>query len=143
MGLQVLTARGRGFIMVNAHPLGCAAEVASQFSQAVAARVSPRGGPALIIGSSTGYGLASRVALASGGTPTVGVFLERAPRGDRTASAGWYNTVAFHEVAGGGHFSVNGDAFSDETKRRDSASAFPASTTKNPSRPTSPSQKRR
>ena len=76
---------------------------------------------ALVIGGSTGYGLASRVALAWGyGAGTLGVFFERAPEGDRTATAGWYNTAAFHRLAqrdGLRAASLNGDAFSDDAKR--------------------------
>jgi enoyl-[acyl-carrier protein] reductase/trans-2-enoyl-CoA reductase (NAD+) len=74
-----------------------------------------------VIGASTGYGLASRVAAAWGyGAKTLGVFFERPPDGDKTATAGHYNTVAFHALAKrDGLFaaSVNGDAFSDEIKR--------------------------
>ncbi len=75
----------------------------------------------LVIGASTGYGLASRIAAAWGyGAKTLGVFFERPPDGDKTATAGHYNTVAFHSLAkSDGLFaaSVNGDAFSDEIKR--------------------------
>jgi len=75
----------------------------------------------LVIGASTGYGLASRIAAAWGyGAKTMGVFFERPPEGDKTATAGHYNTVAFHALARqDGLFaaSVNGDAFSDEVKR--------------------------
>jgi enoyl-[acyl-carrier protein] reductase/trans-2-enoyl-CoA reductase (NAD+) len=75
----------------------------------------------LVIGASTGYGLASRIAAAWGyGAKTLGVFFERPPEGDKTATAGHYNTVALHSIAkADGLFaaSVNGDAFSDEIKR--------------------------
>jgi enoyl-[acyl-carrier protein] reductase/trans-2-enoyl-CoA reductase (NAD+) len=75
----------------------------------------------LVIGASTGYGLASRIAAAWGyGAKTLGVFFERPPDGDKTATAGHYNTVAFHSLArNDGLFaaSINGDAFSDEVKR--------------------------
>jgi len=75
----------------------------------------------LIVGASTGYGLASRIAAAWGyGAKTLGVFFERLPEGDKTASAGHYNTVALHSLARrDGLFaaSINGDAFSDEIKR--------------------------
>jgi len=75
----------------------------------------------LIWGSSTGYGLASRVAAAWGfGARTLGVFFERPPEDGRTGSAGWYNTVAFHRLAARDALyarSLNGDAFADEVKR--------------------------
>lgn len=116
MTLEVLAARGRGFIMVNAHPLGCASMVSSQFDAAKSFGVAPRTGTALIIGASTGYGLASRVVASVSGMRTVGVFFERPASGRRTASAGWYNSAAFHAEAGEGHVSINADAFADETK---------------------------
>ena len=75
----------------------------------------------LVLGASTGYGLASRIAAAWGcGAGTLGVFFERPPEGDKTATAGHYNTVAFHELArrdGLYAASINGDAFSAEIKR--------------------------
>ncbi|PYU10051.1 MAG: bifunctional NADH-specific enoyl-ACP reductase/trans-2-enoyl-CoA reductase, partial [Acidobacteria bacterium] len=75
----------------------------------------------LVLGSSTGYGLASRVAAAWGfGARTLGVFFERPPEDSRTGTAGWYNTVAFHRLATRDALyacSLNGDAFADEVKR--------------------------
>ncbi len=129
MPVQVVTQRSRGFICVNAHPEGCARTVERQVVEARAAvtragagRVSRAGiRNALVIGASTGYGLATRVALAWGyGAGTLGVFFERPPEGDRTATAGWYNTAAFHRLAqhdGLRAASLNADAFSDEAKR--------------------------
>lgn len=77
---------------------------------------------ALVIGASTGYGLASRIALGWGDRArTLGVFFEREPEANRTATAGYYNTVAFHEFARRDAIfaeSLNGDAFSHELKRR-------------------------
>ena len=74
----------------------------------------------LVIGSSTGYGLATRIVTAWGlGCRTLGVFLEKPPAGRRTASAGYYNSVAFHRAAEGEEKwarSINGDAFSDDVK---------------------------
>ena len=76
----------------------------------------------LVIGASTGYGLASRIAAAwAFGAKTLGVFFERAPKGGSTGTAGYYNTVAFHEHAKKDELyaaSLNGDAFSDEIKRQ-------------------------
>lgn len=123
MALEVVQRRSRGFICLNAHPEGCRRNVERQIEAMAGAEGSRPSGPrnALVIGASTGYGLASRIAAAWGfGAKTVGVFLERPPEGNKTASAGFYNTVAFHELAReSGLFaaSVNGDAFSDQTKR--------------------------
>ena len=106
---------------MTAHPAGCAANVAEQI--AVVRNGGPiSGGPkrALVIGASTGYGLASRIAAAFGsGADTVGVSYERPATEKRTASAGWYNTAAFEReaaAAGVRAFSINGDAYSDEIK---------------------------
>jgi enoyl-[acyl-carrier protein] reductase / trans-2-enoyl-CoA reductase (NAD+) len=123
MPLQIVKRRSRGFICVNAHPEGCRRNV-ERWVAAVKGKIS--GGQntpknVLVIGASTGYGLASRVAAAWGyGAKTLGVFFERPPEGDKIATAGHYNTVAFHSLAKrDGLFaaSVNGDAFSDEIKR--------------------------
>jgi enoyl-[acyl-carrier protein] reductase/trans-2-enoyl-CoA reductase (NAD+) len=123
MTQQIIKRRSRGFICVNAHPEGCRANVASQI--AVARRAKPGqtiGRNVLVVGASTGYGLASRIAAAWGyGARTLGVFFERPPDGDKTATAGYYNTVAFAEQAArDGLFAarLNGDAFSDECKRQ-------------------------
>jgi len=123
MPQQVVTQRSRGFICVNAHPEGCARNVERQVAEAQAAAPARLAGirNALVIGSSTGYGLASRVALGWGyGARTLGVFFERPPEGERTATAGWYNTVAFHRLAQRDTLhaaSLNADAFSDEAKQ--------------------------
>ncbi len=129
MPQQVVKQKSRGFICVNAHPEGCARNVERQVEEARAAVTRAGAGRtaragirnALVIGGSTGYGLASRVALAWGyGAGTLGVFFERPPEDDRTATAGWYNSVAFHRLAhrdGLKAASLNADAFSDETKR--------------------------
>jgi len=126
MPAQVVTQKSRGFICVNAHPEGCAQNVERQVKE-VRSTLPPSGavlsGPrnALVIGASTGYGLASRVAIAFGyRANTLGVFFERPPEGDRTATAGWYNTVAFHRLAkkdGIAASSLNTDAFADDAKR--------------------------
>jgi enoyl-[acyl-carrier protein] reductase/trans-2-enoyl-CoA reductase (NAD+) len=123
MPLQIIKRRSRGFICVNAHPEGCRRNV-ERWVAGVKGKIS--GGQnapknVLVIGASTGYGLASRIAAAWGyGAKTLGVFFERPPEGDKTATAGYYNTVALHATAKrDGLFaaSVNGDAFSDEIKR--------------------------
>jgi len=89
-----------GFISTSAHPAGCAAELERQVAIARAGAPAPTGGRALILGSSMGYGLAARaVATFRYGMDTVGVAFERPGKGKRTASAGWYNTAAFHRLA--------------------------------------------
>ncbi|MFZ0639541.1 MAG: enoyl-ACP reductase FabV [Candidatus Acidiferrales bacterium] len=123
MALQVVQRRSRGFICLNAHPEGCRRNVERQIETIVGREGSRRAGPAnaLIIGASTGYGLASRIAAAWGfGAKTVGVFLERPPEGNKTASAGFYNTVALHDFTRHQRLfaaSINADAFANETKR--------------------------
>jgi len=124
MAAQVVKMRARGFICVSAHPQGCRLNVEQQARGITDHRPAGLEGPrnVLVIGASTGYGLASRIATAWGfQARTLGVFFERPPDGTRTATAGFYNTVAFHEQAKrDGLFaaSINGDAFSDEVKRQ-------------------------
>ncbi len=118
MSLQVVEPRIRGFICLTAHPVGCAAEVARQAEVArLSATIRPGGG-LLVVGASTGYGLASRIAGTFGyGMDSVGVAFERPPDERRTASAGWYNTAAVESLAAteGLHASdLIGDAFSRE-----------------------------
>jgi len=124
MPQQTVKQRSRGFICINAHPEGCARNVQHQIDAVHQARPEGTVGPqnVLVIGSSTGYGLATRIAVAWGfGANTLGVFFERPPEGKRTASAGYYNTVALHRLAreaGLWAEGVNADAFSDEGKRQ-------------------------
>lgn len=123
MAEQVIRQRSRGFICINSHPGGCAKNVAQQIAVTKAMRPDGTSGPkrVLVIGASTGYGLASRIAAAWGfGAATVGVFFEKAPSGKRTATAGYYNSAAFHaeaSAAGLKAVSINGDAFSNEIKQ--------------------------
>ena len=121
---QVVKQRSRGFICVNAHPAGCARNVEQQISHVRSGMPSrPATGlrNVLVLGASTGYGLATRIAAGWGlGCRTLGVFFEKPPAGRRTASAGYYNCVALHQAAerdGLWARSVNGDAFSDEIKQ--------------------------
>lgn len=117
---MVIEPKIRGFICTTAHPAGCAEHVARQV------KIVQDGAPfagvkkALIIGCSTGYGLASRIALAFGaGAATLGVAYENPASGKRTATAGWYNTAAFEKTAAArGLFAetILGDAFSREIK---------------------------
>ncbi len=123
MSQVVLKPRVRGFICLTAHPEGCAAALREQIAH-VKSRPALKGGPksVLVIGASTGYGLSSRVAAAFGsGAATLGVFFERPGEGDKPASPGWYNTVAFHQEAkkaGIKAVSINGDAFSADLKQQ-------------------------
>lgn len=118
---MIVAPKIRGFICTTAHPEGCAKHVAQQIA-VVKSRGPMAKGPkkVLVIGSSTGYGLSSRIAAAFGsGAATLGVFFERPGEADRTATAGWYNTAAFeNEAKAAGLYarSINGDAFSDAIK---------------------------
>lgn len=117
---MIIKPKTRGFICTTAHPLGCAENVRQQIEYAKQNPVEngPRG--VLVIGSSTGYGLASRVTAAFGcRAATVGVFFEKPAANGRTASAGWYNNAEFEREAardGIPFCSINGDAFSNEIK---------------------------
>lgn len=119
---MIIKPRTRGFICTTAHPTGCARQVEQQieYVTAQAALQGPRN--VLVIGASTGYGLASRIVAAFGARAnTVGVYRPSTATGTRTASAGWYNSAAFEKAAqeaGLKSFSVTGDAFSDETKAK-------------------------
>ncbi|WP_127020404.1 enoyl-ACP reductase FabV [Rheinheimera mangrovi] len=118
---MVIQPKIRGFICTNAHPVGCAAHVQEQIDY-VKAKGPVAGGPknVLVIGASTGYGLASRITSAfASGAKTLGIFFEKEPTEGKTASAGWYNTVAFEQAAtteGLWNKHLNGDAFTDELK---------------------------
>jgi len=119
---QVIKRKSRGFICINAHPEGCRQNVARQIAAITSDSAGRRAGMrnVLVIGASTGYGLASRIAAAWGFCArTLGIFFERPADGVKTASAGYYNTAAFHEFARrDGLFaaSMNVDAFSDAAK---------------------------
>jgi enoyl-[acyl-carrier protein] reductase/trans-2-enoyl-CoA reductase (NAD+) len=117
---QVLTARIRGFLCVNAHPTGCAANVDRQIQIARAGSPARGLGDALVVGSSTGYGLSSFITTTFGyGARTLGVCLERPPQGEKPASAGWYNLAAVHRRAkAAGHTvdTINADAYVDGTR---------------------------
>lgn len=118
---MIIEPKVRGFICTAAHPTGCARNVKEQIDYVLSQ--GPFDGPkrVLVIGASTGYGLASRITTAFGsGAKTIGVFFERPAAGKRTASAGWYNSAAFEaEAQRAGLYakSLNGDAFSLEMKQ--------------------------
>ncbi len=119
---MLIEPRMRGFICLTAHPTGAAKNVKNQIDY-----VKSKGkidGPkkVLVIGGSTGFGLASRITSAFGSdAATIGVFFEKPPTAGRTASPGWYNSAAFEseaKAAGLYASSINGDAFSNEIKEQ-------------------------
>lgn len=120
---MIVKPKIRGFICTNAHPVGCAASVQQQIDY-VKAQGALNNAPknVLVIGSSTGYGLASRITAAfAGGANTLGVCFEKPPTERKTGTAGWYNTAGFHEKASAAGLyakTINGDAFSKELKQQ-------------------------
>jgi enoyl-[acyl-carrier protein] reductase/trans-2-enoyl-CoA reductase (NAD+) len=119
----IIKPKTRGFICTTTHPTGCAANVAEQIDK-VKAGGPIENGPkkVLVIGASTGYGLASRITAAFGsGAATIGVFLEKPATEKKPGSAGWYNSAAFEQAAHEAGLyakSVNGDAFSNEMRAK-------------------------
>ncbi len=120
---MIIKPRVRGFMCVTTHPLGCEANVKQQVDY-VKGFGTIANGPknVLILGASTGYGLASRIVSAFGsGAKTLGVFFEREGTADKTGTPGWYNSAAFHKLAEAEGLyakSINGDAFSNEIKQK-------------------------
>lgn len=118
---MVIQPKIRGFICTNAHPVGCAEHVREQIEY-VKQQGPVKNGPknVLVIGASTGYGLASRISATFGsGAKTLGIFFEKEATEGKTGSAGWYNTAAFENAAnaeGIWNKHLNGDAFTDEMK---------------------------
>ena len=117
---MIVKPRIRGFICTTAHPTGCAKNVQDQVNY-VRGRPQVKGSSnALIVGCSAGYGLASRVSAAFGcGANTIGVSFEKEPTERKTGSAGWYNNVAFDQLASSTNLfshTINDDAFADHTK---------------------------
>lgn len=121
---MIIKPKVRGFICVTAHPVGCELNVAEQIATTRAAIHDDGKGPkrVLVIGASTGYGLASRITAAFGyGAATLGVFFEKPSSEDKPGTAGWYNSAAFDKLAkqaGLYSKSINGDAFANETRAR-------------------------
>ncbi|WP_049621437.1 enoyl-ACP reductase FabV [Frateuria defendens] len=120
---MIIHPKVRGFICITAHPVGCEKNVLEQIG------ITKAGGNAasgpkrvLVIGASTGYGLASRVTAAFGyGAATLGVFFEKPSSEAKPGTAGWYNAAAFDKLAKQAGLyarSINGDAFSNETRAR-------------------------
>lgn len=120
---MIITPKVRGFICLTSHPKGCEQNVVNQVNY-VKSKGAVKGGPkkVLVIGASTGFGLASRITSAFGsGAATIGVFFEKPSETGKPASPGWYNSAAFEKLAAQDGLyakSINGDAFSDEIKNK-------------------------
>ena len=120
---MILKPKVRGFVCVTAHPTGCAAHLQQQIDH-IKAKGPIKQGPkrVLVIGASTGYGLASRITAAFGsGAATLGIFFERPSEEGRPATPGWYNSIAFTRAAKAAGLyagNINGDAFSNEIKQQ-------------------------
>jgi enoyl-[acyl-carrier protein] reductase/trans-2-enoyl-CoA reductase (NAD+) len=110
----------RGFICLTSHPKGCEKNVLNQIDYVKSKGAINGPKKVLVIGASTGFGLASRITSAFGSdAATIGVFFEKAPAEGKTASPGYYNSLAFETAAGKAGLyakSINGDAFSNEVK---------------------------
>jgi enoyl-[acyl-carrier protein] reductase / trans-2-enoyl-CoA reductase (NAD+) len=122
---MIIQPKMRGFISTSSHPEGSARMVEEQVNYVKAHGQFKGPKNVLVIGSSTGYGLASRIVTTFGAdAKTIGIFFEKPAEGSRTASAGWYNSAAFEKLAqSSNHYakSINGDAFSHEIKRQTAA----------------------
>lgn len=119
---MIIEPRVRGFICLTAHPKGCEQNVVNQINYIKSKGAIDGPKKVLVIGASTGFGLASRITSAFGSeAATIGVYFEKPPQEGKTASPGWYNTAAFEtEAAKAGLYakSINGDAFSNEVKQQ-------------------------
>lgn len=120
--MMIVKSRMRGFISLTAHPKGCERNVLNQIQYVKSKGAIEGPKRVLVIGASTGFGLASRITSAFGsGASTIGVFFEKEPQEGKTATAGWYNTAAFAaEAHKAGLYakSINGDAYSNEIKEK-------------------------
>lgn len=118
---MIIEPRMRGFICLTAHPKGAEQNVKNQIEYIKSKGRIAGAKKVLVIGASTGFGLASRITSAFGSdAATIGVFFEKPPVEGKTASPGWYNSAAFEaEAHKAGLYakSINGDAFSNEIKR--------------------------
>lgn len=119
---MIIEPKVREFICTTAHPEGCRENVKKQIAYVKSQNIKKGPKKVLVIGASTGYGLASRITAGFGcGAATIGIFFEKPSNGKRTATPGWYNTAAFEEeahTAGIYAKSINGDAFSKEIKEK-------------------------
>ena len=120
---MVIKPKVRGFLCTTTHPVGCAENVRRQIEY-THAQGAIENGPqrVLVIGASTGYGLASRITAAFGsGASTLGIFFEKPGTEKKPGTAGWYNSAAFHDFAAEEGLyakSINGDAFSNDVKQK-------------------------
>ena len=120
---MIIQPRTRGFICLTAHPEGAAENIKNQIEY-VKSKGEIKNGPkkVLVIGASTGFGIASRISAAFGsGAATIGVFFEKPASEGKLGTAGWYNSAAFEKEAHAAGLyakSINGDAFSDEIKKQ-------------------------
>lgn len=119
---MIIEPRMRGFICTTSHPKGCEQNVKNQIEYIKSKGPINGAKKVLVIGASTGFGLASRITSAFGSNAgTIGVFFEKPPTEGKTASPGWYNSAAFEtEAHKAGLYakSINGDAFSNEVKQQ-------------------------
>jgi enoyl-[acyl-carrier protein] reductase/trans-2-enoyl-CoA reductase (NAD+) len=119
---MIIEPRVRGFICLTAHPKGCEQNVINQINYIKSKGAIDGPKKVLVIGASTGFGLASRITSAFGSdAATIGVYFEKPPQEGKTASPGWYNTAAFETEANKAGLytkSINGDAFSNEVKQQ-------------------------
>ena len=119
---MIIEPRMRGFICLTSHPKGCEQNVKNQIEYVKSKGHIEGAKKVLVIGASTGFGMASRITSAFGsGAATIGVFFEKPPVEGKTASPGWYNSAAFeNEAHKAGLYakSINGDAFSNEIKQK-------------------------
>jgi len=119
---MIIEPRMRGFICLTAHPDGCERNVLNQINYVKSKGQMDGAKKVLVIGASTGFGLASRITSAFGSkASTIGVFFEKPASEGKTASPGWYNSAAFEKLAhkeGLYAKSINGDAFSNEIKEK-------------------------
>lgn len=119
---MIIEPRTRGFICLTSHPTGCEQNVINQIEYVKSKGEINGAKKVLVIGASTGFGLASRITSAFGSdAATIGVFLEKGPSAGRPASPGWYNSAAFEKQAHEAGLyakSINGDAFSNEIKQQ-------------------------
>lgn len=119
---MIIEPRMRGFICLTSQPKGCEQNVKNQIEYVKSKGAIDGAKKVLVIGASTGFGLASRITSAFGSNAaTIGVFFEKGPAEGKTASPGWYNSAAFEqEATKAGLYakSINGDAFSNEIKEQ-------------------------
>lgn len=118
---MIIAPKVKDFLCLTAHPEGCKKNVSNQIAYVRSKGEIPgQAKKVLVIGCSTGYGLASRIVAAFGcHADTIGIMFEKPAKGKRTATPGWYNTAAFEKFAKEENLyakTINGDAFSQEVK---------------------------